>query len=94
MWGTPPRLNVSLHHHAHKKRVRSLIVGVCGSKAQSVRRANYIVETEEDNKISDPEDTYHIFIVHCKSCKPIILTVAINRVPTPMEVDNGAVHTQ
>ena len=80
--------------HACKK--RGHIVRVCRSKAQPgrpARKANYIVETEEDDEVSDPEDTYHMFTVRSKSCKPIILTVAINGVPTPMEVDTGAAYT-
>ena len=59
--------------HACKK--RGHIVRVCRSKAQPgrpARKANYIVETEED-EVSDPEDTYHMFTVRSKSCKPIIL---------------------
>ena len=52
-----------------------------------------MVGTEEVDEVSNPEDTYHMFTVHSKSCKPITLTVAINVVPTPMEVDTGAAYS-
>ena len=42
---------------------------------------------------SHPEETYQMFTVRSKSCKLIILTVAINGVPTPMEVDTSAAYS-
>ena len=80
--------------HACKK--RGHLVRVCRSKAQTgrpARKANYIVDTEEEDEVSDPEDTYHMFTVHSKFCKAITLTVTINGVPTTMEVDTGVAYS-
>ena len=60
-------------------------------------RANHIVEAgydEGDEELaSDAEDTYHMFVVRNKLCKPIIRTIIINGVPTPMELDTGAAYS-
>ena len=68
---------------------------VCRSKptlGRQVRRVHHVIETE-DNSESDAEDTYHLFTVHNKPCKPIIQNVTINGVPTPMELDTGAAYS-
>ena len=49
------------------------------------------MESEEEDEITDPEDS--MFTVHSNSCKPITLAVAINGVPTPMEVDTGVAYS-
>ena len=60
-----------------------------------MKRAHHLVKTDDDEEsASEAEDTYHMFAVCSKSCKPIIRTVSINGVPTPMELDTGAALTQ
>ena len=81
--------------HACKK--RGHLARVCRSRpnlGRQAKKAHHLVETEEELEFaSDEEDAYHIFAVRSKSCKPIIRTITINGVPTPMELDTGAAYS-
>ena len=83
--------------HACKK--RGHLARVCRSRPNLGRQAisknaHHLVETEEELEFaSDDEDAYHMFAVRSKSCKPIIRTITINGVPTPMELDTSAAYS-
>ena len=83
--------------HACKKRRH--LARVCRSRpnlGRQAKKAHHLVETDEEElefASDDEEDAYHMFAVHSKSCKPIIRTITINGVPTPMELDTGAAYS-
>ena len=63
---------------------------------RQAKKAHRLVETDEKEleSASKEDDAYHIMFAVCsKSCKPIICTVAINGVPTPMELDTDAAYS-
>jgi hypothetical protein len=81
--------------HACKKRGHT--ARVCRSRpnlGRQAKKAHHLVETEDEElDATSEEEAYDMFAVHSKSCKPIIRTVTINGVPTPMELDTGAAYS-
>ena len=85
-----------IHAVCNACKKRGHIARVCRSRPvlrRPARRANNVAEADDEESANEVEDSYHMFTVRNKSCKPIVREIAINGVQIPMEVDTGAAYS-